>query len=82
MNAAQQCDLGVGCDEAGVCYAQAHGEPDRCGKPAEPLFDDYDDADEPIECPACLGEAPVLGRLGRRIHYRCRDCGAQGSIEA
>jgi hypothetical protein len=25
------CNLGVGCDEAGVCYAMAHGQPDRCG---------------------------------------------------
>lgn len=24
------CSLGVGCDEYGVCYADAHGEPDRC----------------------------------------------------
>lgn len=26
-----RCSLGVGCDEYGVCYADAHGEPDRCG---------------------------------------------------
>lgn len=24
------CGMGVGCDESGVCYAEAHGEPDRC----------------------------------------------------
>lgn len=24
------CNLGVGCDEAGVCYAEAMGSPDRC----------------------------------------------------
>lgn len=24
------CDMGVGCDEAGVCYAAAHGQPERC----------------------------------------------------
>ena len=24
------CTMGVGCKEAGVCYAAAHGEPDRC----------------------------------------------------
>lgn len=23
--------MGMGCDEYGVCYAAAHGEPDRCG---------------------------------------------------
>lgn len=25
------CNLGVGCEEAGVCYASAYGEPDNCG---------------------------------------------------
>ena len=29
--ARQTCRLGVGCDEAGICYAEAHGQPDRCG---------------------------------------------------
>lgn len=24
------CTMGVGCDEVGVCYAEAHGQPDRC----------------------------------------------------
>jgi len=28
------CNLGVGCDEAGVCYAEAHGHPEQC--PREP----------------------------------------------
>ena len=27
----QTCCLGVGCDEYGICYAAAHGQPDRCG---------------------------------------------------
>ena len=35
-----QCTLGVGCDEAGVCYAAAHGQPDHCA-------DAFHDADEP-----------------------------------
>lgn len=26
-----RCSLGVGCDEAGVCYAAAHGKPEMCG---------------------------------------------------
>ena len=30
----QTCSMGVGCDETGICYALAHGEPERCGKPA------------------------------------------------
>lgn len=25
------CTLGVGCEESGVCYASAHGDPDKCG---------------------------------------------------
>lgn len=29
---AKPCDMGVGCDESGVCYAEANGEPDRCSK--------------------------------------------------
>lgn len=24
------CTLGVGCDEAGICYAVAHGQPEQC----------------------------------------------------
>ena len=29
-NAPEQCTLGVGCDQYGVCYADAHGRPDQC----------------------------------------------------
>lgn len=29
------CTMGVGCEEYGVCYAEAHGEPDRCPVPTE-----------------------------------------------
>jgi hypothetical protein len=31
--AMQVCSLGVGCNEAGVCYAMAHGQPEKCGAP-------------------------------------------------
>lgn len=24
------CSLGVGCDEMGICYAEAHGAPENC----------------------------------------------------
>lgn len=27
------CLMGVGCEEAGVCFALAHGQPDQCGRP-------------------------------------------------
>lgn len=26
----KSCGLGVGCDEAGICYAEAHGQPSKC----------------------------------------------------
>lgn len=26
----EPCSLGVGCDEAGVCYADAHNQPEQC----------------------------------------------------
>lgn len=25
-----RCSLGVGCDEMGICYAEAHGAPENC----------------------------------------------------
>ena len=28
----QGCTLGVGCDEYGICYAEAHGQPEQCGR--------------------------------------------------
>lgn len=24
------CSMGFGCDEYGICYAEAHGQPDQC----------------------------------------------------
>lgn len=30
--ARKPCTLGVGCDEAGVCFAEAHGDHDQCGR--------------------------------------------------
>lgn len=35
------CTLGVGCNEAGVCYADKHGEGMMCG--AVPVDDNLDD---------------------------------------
>lgn len=34
-----RCTMGVGCDEYGVCYADAHDRPDMC-----PVYDWADDA--------------------------------------
>lgn len=33
-------------------------------------------------CPYCAGPAGELGRLGRRAHYLCRDCGLHFSGSA
>ena len=30
------CSLGVGCEQYGVCYAEAMGEPCQCGLPSAP----------------------------------------------
>lgn len=37
----EACTMGAGCDEAGVCYAAAHGEPERC--PKRHAWDDLKD---------------------------------------
>jgi len=41
--------------------------------------EDDDDEDEPAECPVCGGPGVILGTLGTRVHYRCRDCGMEFS---
>lgn len=57
--------------------------------PFEDMFDSPDDpsrydADganyEAVICPLCNGEASELGRLGKRTHYRCNECGGQFSM--
>jgi len=37
IDAPKSCSMGVGCDESGVCYAEAHGEPDRCDAWKNPI---------------------------------------------
>jgi len=43
----------------------------------------YDEPDEPgyAGCPACGGDGVLLGALGNRKHYRCRQCGMDFSQE-
>jgi hypothetical protein len=41
QRATKRCDMGFGCDEAGVCYAEAHGEPNRCPKAEIMRFNIY-----------------------------------------
>lgn len=37
---------------------------------------DNDDSNiDYVHCPACDGPGVLLGQLGNRIHYRCRNCG-------
>lgn len=38
-----------------------------------------DDLEELELCPICDGEAGLLGHLGYRAHYACRNCGMQFS---
>lgn len=37
------------------------------------------DEEEPVECPACGGPSGLMGMLGNRRHYNCRNCGAWSS---
>jgi hypothetical protein len=64
-----QCDV-TGCTEPcveGLDVCEAH---------AEEVYP----SEEPSPCPACGGDSGVMGRLGSRTHYMCRDCGAQFSV--
>jgi hypothetical protein len=31
----------------------------------------------PEQCPLCCGKASFLGRLGRKLWYKCRSCGIE-----
>lgn len=33
------------------------------------------------QCPMCGGPSTMLGQLGNRVHYRCRNCGADHSTD-
>lgn len=58
----------------------------------EAMYDDrlvafIEDADEVVAdvdstCTLCGGQLQILGTLGRRVHLRCRDCGADTNTEA
>lgn len=37
------------------------------------------DEENDRECSVCGGERQVLGALGGRTHFRCRNCGMQSS---
>lgn len=42
---------------------------------------DIDDFVADPNCPTCGGPGALLGALGRRVHFRCRDCGLDFSLE-
>lgn len=53
--------------------------------PRPPLHEDcgYDEPGDPgyAGCPNCGGDGVLLGSLGNRKHYRCRQCGLDFSQE-
>lgn len=86
------CTLGVGCDETGVCYAQAHGHPEKCGWAARP----NPEVDSPAwraeqerltgVCAWCRGSGAVRTRdfhdeLSTVICSRCKGRGVVGEFE-
>lgn len=64
--AEQRCSMGVGCGTAGVCYAKAHGRPEKCPN-ASPL----------PNCPECTGtgerDSGGTHPWGEAIYLPC-DC--------
>lgn len=56
----------------------AHEE-GECDTPGSCPEHDVDFADQAVEdiaaCPTCGAENAPMGTLGKRVHYRCRDCG-------
>ncbi len=41
----------------------------------------FDDEIEMFKCSICTGHCEAMGKLGNRLHLRCRYCGMQSSIE-
>src|ERR1700744_843060 len=37
IGATQLCQMDVGCETVGVCFASANGRPDLCGRPENPV---------------------------------------------
>lgn len=62
------CNLGVGCDEAGVCYASAHGQPEQCGRSEGTAIN---------ACPFC-GAPGYFVKLAWRVKCTRPSCGAEG----
>ena len=57
-------------------YAWDPEEGNNMGGNSEPGHDEfYDELEENPECPECGGPGVPLGALGRKIWFRCRNCG-------
>jgi hypothetical protein len=57
-------------------YKQSDFEHDING--SEEPFDE-DEGEELTYCPNCGGSGDEMGKLGDRVHYRCRQCGTEFS---
>jgi ssDNA-binding Zn-finger/Zn-ribbon topoisomerase 1 len=47
--------------------------------PSSPFHRKTNPLEEGAECPSCGGPLGILGSLGNRMHYQCRNCGMQTS---
>lgn len=76
------CSLGVGCDEGGRCYAEAMGEPKRCGQPwRDQLLDQITDpvarqaasllSDDSLRSMLCTCEYPYPAEVWSGHHPNC-----------
>jgi hypothetical protein len=63
--------------EQQIAERRANALLEHCGHCPE----DFDEPLENPECPACGGPGVPLGSLGRRMHFRCRNCGYDFSQE-
>ena len=58
------CNLGVGCNESGVCYAAAHNRPEMCGMSEE-------------ICQYCTGAGVIYGHEEAESE-ECSTCSGLG----
>lgn len=80
---ATRCNMGVGCDEYGVCYASSHGRPDMC--PCEAPYPGQ------APCPACYESSGYVwehgndwnsGPWSHQTNIRCSYCNGTGTVDS
>ena len=78
------CNMGVGCDETGMCYALAHDAPERCGRQsapppaAQPTDDELRAAwTDAINAESMLGSLAPRNELAELRNRRTTWVGAQ-----